>query len=146
MKMPPALLAPPSRHRPGVVWGTVHSPGRSIQSGTTSQQMSVAPHRISTSPGSSAPATTWAASASTEPGPTRAPSSLAFVVEAERRRPIGSVPPTTSGSWSGRAPATPTSSGLQPLPSKSGKAQKAVAPSTTPRPVRAWLATAWAGQ
>jgi hypothetical protein len=78
----------------------------------TSQTISVAPSSTSTSPGSSAPATYWAARASMVPAPTAGPTSP--------MRPTGShTSATTSGNRSGVV--------AQPVPSNSGLRQNAVA-------------------
>ena len=60
--------------------------------------------------------------------------------------PAGAPFTTTGGNWSGLAPRSARAASSQTLPSKSGKAEKAVAVSSDGSPDRAKLATAWAGQ
>ena len=76
------------------------------------------------------------------PPPTRAPAhgrpSMTF--------PAGSKPSRTCASFDVDTPTDAASDASQRSRSNSGYAVMAVLVSITPRPHRAWLATAWAGQ
>ena len=139
----PALLGPPMRVLPAAECGMVHSPGTSTQSSSTPQVMSVVPHSTSTSPVSSAPATSCSANASMVPPadegarPGELVAHLTGGLDARTRCRAGVA---------GVVPASSASTASQPVKSNSGWAVIAVVESIAPRPQSAWLATAWAGQ
>ena len=89
--------AHPRATLPATVWGSVHSPGASIQSSTTAHTMSVAPKITRTSPASSAPETIWSHRASTVPPPPRhavgSPPPFRPPLPCSRRRAAGSRSP-----------------------------------------------------
>ena len=126
---------------PAAVCGIVQRPGTSSHSSVTTQVMSVVPQMTSTSPASSAPATSCSAKASIVPPP------------SERRRRQPSAPPgrLSPGTIRGQ----PVDGVRRPRPTQGlvpareveqREAVMAVTVSMAPSPPRAWLATACAGQ
>ena len=132
------MLGPPTRTLPATVWGTVHKPGTSIHSSTTAQTISVAPQMTSTSPVLSAPETIWSHMASTVP-PARAAS---VPVTVPARAPMFTI----RGIWAALAPML-ASLATSHCPALSSEADIMATPeSMAATPLRAKLATAWAGQ
>ena len=114
------------------------SPGATIHSSHTAQQMRVAPKITRTSPGSVAPDTIWSHRASMVPAVMTA--SLPGSVPAAW--PIG----TTVGICSSDTPSERKRSAFQ-RPWVCRSPSEAVTPvSIAARPEMAWVATAWQGQ
>ena len=121
-----------------MVCGKLMSPGTWIQLSATTHTIRVAPKMTCTSPGLSAPATTWSHMASMDP-PVK-------TVSVPGRVPPAAHIGTTSGSCASRTPMPASISEFHFPPACRAPIDAVTPVSMAGTPESAWVATAWHGQ